>query len=96
MTVLAYLVALDVAAGVVAATTEIDLLDRASELDTPALLLVFVWLLYKRKIVWAYQLDECAKREAEWKAAAGVRTLEQERAATIAEAAMRAAPRGRT
>lgn len=93
MIAVAVLLALEV--GLVVAAGEVDLLNQISKLDTPALLVLFVWLLYKRKLVWSYQLDECLEREEEWKSAAGARTLEQEKAAKIAEAAMRAGTRRR-
>lgn len=73
-----------------ATSPELDLLDRAADLDTPALLLVFIWLLYRGKLRWERDITERDQAILAWQEAAGVRTRELERNASVAEAAMRA------
>lgn len=80
---------------IVAATTEIDLAKQLAQLDAPTLLVLFVVLLYKRKIVFGWQLDTALEERDEWKTAALERTHDREQAATIAEAAIAAGMRQR-
>jgi hypothetical protein len=80
--------------GVVAAT-DIDLLERISELDTPALLLVFIWLLATGRVVWKRELERERAETETWREAAVGRTIDHERSLTVAEAALAAADRRR-
>jgi hypothetical protein len=86
----------DLVASIVAQTNpELDLLDRVSELDTPALLVLFIVLLARGKIRWERELlVERAEKEL-WRAAAVGKAAEAERHVSIAEAAMRAGSRAK-
>lgn len=75
--------------------TDIDLVDRISQLSGPALMVLFIWLLAAGKIRWERELvRERAETEA-WREAAIGRTADRERGATIAEAALDASRRAR-
>lgn len=75
------------------AAPELDLLERASQLDSPALLLAFIFLLYRGKLRWERDVVERDRAIEAWQEAAGIRVREKERDATIAEAALRAGRR---
>jgi hypothetical protein len=76
-------------ASIAAATSpEIDLLERIANLDTPALLILFVFLLSRGKLRWEREIIAKDEEIALWKEAALGRTRERERDASIAEAAL--------
>jgi hypothetical protein len=79
-----------------AASPEIDMLERIANLDTPALLILFVVLLSRGKLRWERELIAKDKEIQLWQEAALGRTHDRERDASIAEAALARGRRLRT
>lgn len=76
---------------------EVELLRRISELDSPALLVLFIVLLAKGKLRWERDVKRAEAETAAWKEVALGGAEQAERHVTVAEAAIEAArrsPRG--
>lgn len=68
---------------------ELDMLERVSQLDSPALLILFVILLHRGTLVWRREIEGEREEKKLWREAALGRAAQDERSATIAESAIR-------
>lgn len=88
------MVAADGATAIIsAADPGLDLVRELAQLDTPALLVLFIILLARGKIRWERDVKHAELETDAWKEAALQRTQDAERHVTVAEAAIRAAQR---
>ena len=77
-----------------ATSPELDLLERVAQLDSPALLVLFIVLLARGRLFWKREVDSLKESETAWRDVAMLRTNEKERNVSVAEAALEAAKRG--
>lgn len=89
---LIYLLVVDVGILIIAATDELDYLERVSRLSTPALLVLFIVLLARGKLRWERDVLKAEEAAEAWKQAALLRAEDAEEHARAAETAARAAP----